>query len=202
MSTSEPTCVRITGSVAFWSMPQSPLDHEYGQYYAIDAYACDMVEKQADYIEVLQSHKSRLTSEIGMLANELRYLRRTDAEGSLGLGNLFEGSRDHDATAAHMRDAIDSELRAAQVERDELRRELETAESLREEAERTIEHYKASLQREGEQSTVLLASVEEMRTELQIVTVKLGRETEEKAKLQGQLRDLKKRTRRELEAER
>jgi len=42
------------------------------------------------------------------------------------------------------------------------------------EAERVIEHYKASLQREGEQSTVLLASVEEMRSELQIVTLKLG----------------------------
>jgi len=40
-----------SGPAHFATMPQSSLDHEYGQYYAIDAYACDVVEKQADYIE-------------------------------------------------------------------------------------------------------------------------------------------------------
>jgi len=99
-----------------------------------------------------------------------------------------------------MAGAADSELRVAQVERDELRRRLEDMTRLREENDRTIENYKTSLRKEGEQSTMLLSSVEDMRTELQIMTHRLTLATEEKEKQKIHVHELKKRVRAGLEA--
>jgi len=68
-------------------MLTSAMDAEYGEYFKIDAYASDVVEKQADYIEVLQTHKQRLAAEINMLANELKYLRCPDGTSSASVNS-------------------------------------------------------------------------------------------------------------------
>ena len=101
------------------------------------------------------AHKRRLANELQTLANELRYLRQPD-DVTPNLGPI--GGTDEATTAAERRAAGN---RACQVEIDDLRKRLEEERREREEAERTIENYKASLRKDGEQSTMLLSSVED-----------------------------------------
>jgi len=163
-------------------MLTSAMDAEYGEYFKIDAYASDVVEKQADYIEVLQTHKQRLAAEINMLANELKYLRCPDGTSSASVNSTGRMAQ---------QGAGEPELRMVQVERDDLQRRLESMTREIQEKECMVQQVQASLGKEGEHNSNLLLAVEDMRTELLIQAEKLRITTEERDQLKSTVKEMK-----------